>query len=466
MPESVCEELLDELFDNPFLTFADYLSLLRRKRIARGFDYDDLLKPFTFSDQLFESQQRDIVEKFGHVNMLKPPEQAHQYEYVSRAAALRSRQRLFDVSLEDAVLMRIYGTFGRVVNLYTRRHYITNNGELEPSLASSTSDFRNLINRYRLRMPRDLQQKVLKNRANKASFKARFESRTDFSASFTVVADELIRRYSHRFERSGYLFRINEVAPSAFHPESGLRLDGKSIKIGDIITDAALWSASSDLTAVLYRYSNDGEGATKATKPKTSPNAKRELLQVKEDEVLYIIENNENLFSIDISGFKFPPPGETRNYNRHDVRTSAEHLIKSQTPFRVVGIKNGGYRGKKIDAAKTDKERERDRQRKIVILRPIALEDIDFIHDDIMEPYSLEPRGIMLRSRLEIERRRRRAAAEELLAERRRERDETRPLEASASAREAETVPQEMRVVSRRDPDSAQSLARMLPDEG
>ena len=29
MPESVCEELLDELFDNPFLTFADYLSLLR-----------------------------------------------------------------------------------------------------------------------------------------------------------------------------------------------------------------------------------------------------------------------------------------------------------------------------------------------------------------------------------------------------------------------------------------------------
>ena len=99
-------------------------------------------------------------------------------------------------------------------------------------------------------------------------------------------------------------------------------------------------------------------------------------------------------------------------------------------------------------------------------MRPIALEDIDFIHDDIMEPYSLEPRGIMLRSRLEIERRRRRAAAEELLAERRRERDETRPLEASASAREAETVPQEMRVVSRRDPDSAQSLARMLPDEG
>ena len=46
MPESVCEEL----FDNPFLTFADYLSLLRRKRIAKGFDYDDLLKPFTFSD--------------------------------------------------------------------------------------------------------------------------------------------------------------------------------------------------------------------------------------------------------------------------------------------------------------------------------------------------------------------------------------------------------------------------------
>ena len=64
MPESVCEELFDELFDNPFLTFADYLSLLRRKRIARGFDYDDLLKPFTFSDQLFQSQQRDIVERF------------------------------------------------------------------------------------------------------------------------------------------------------------------------------------------------------------------------------------------------------------------------------------------------------------------------------------------------------------------------------------------------------------------
>ncbi len=60
MPESVCEELLDELF----LTFADYLSLLRRKRIAKGFDYDDLLKPFTFSDQLFQSQQRDIVERF------------------------------------------------------------------------------------------------------------------------------------------------------------------------------------------------------------------------------------------------------------------------------------------------------------------------------------------------------------------------------------------------------------------
>ena len=52
-----------------------------------------------------------------------------------------------------------------------------------------------------------------------------------------------------------------------------------------------------------------------------------------------------------------------------------------------------GIGERKTDAEKTDKERERDRQRKIVILRPIALEDIDFIHDDIMEPYSLEPRG-------------------------------------------------------------------------
>ena len=64
MPESVCEELLDELFDNPFLTFADYLSLLRRKRIAKGVDYDVLLKPFTFPGQLFQSQQRDMVERF------------------------------------------------------------------------------------------------------------------------------------------------------------------------------------------------------------------------------------------------------------------------------------------------------------------------------------------------------------------------------------------------------------------
>ena len=56
MPESVCEELLDELFDDPLLSFADYLSLRRRKRIAKGFDYDDLLKPFTFSEQFFQSQ--------------------------------------------------------------------------------------------------------------------------------------------------------------------------------------------------------------------------------------------------------------------------------------------------------------------------------------------------------------------------------------------------------------------------
>ena len=49
MPESVCEELLDELFDNPFLTFADYLSLMRRKRIAKGFDYDVLAQRFSLT---------------------------------------------------------------------------------------------------------------------------------------------------------------------------------------------------------------------------------------------------------------------------------------------------------------------------------------------------------------------------------------------------------------------------------
>ena len=49
MPESVCEEPLDELFDDPLLSFADYLSLRRQKCITKGFDYDVLAHRFSLT---------------------------------------------------------------------------------------------------------------------------------------------------------------------------------------------------------------------------------------------------------------------------------------------------------------------------------------------------------------------------------------------------------------------------------
>ena len=73
-----------------------------------------------------------------------------------------------------------------------------------------------------------------------------------------------------------------------------------------------------------------------------------------EEEILYVIKNNEHIKSMGISGFKFGQRHE------RDNKSSEEVLVSPTTRYRVVGIQNN----------------ESARDRRVVFLHPTPASEI------------------------------------------------------------------------------------------
>ena len=91
------------------------------------------------------------------------------------------------------------------------------------------------------------------------------------------------------------------------------------IRPGTVIQDYAFTSSALNGGVVIERYSIDEQKASN----------KNPLSQY-EEEILFVINTNEHLRAVDISGFKL----------KNDAKSSGESLIKSNARFRVRGIQD------------------------------------------------------------------------------------------------------------------------------
>ena len=257
----------------------------------------------------------------------------------------------------DEILLRFYGRFGLSLNKVIR---LTNNkltlwisNIAKKKVQNYTEKFVKYLN---LKTYKDV---LIVDKFN--AFKCLETQEGIFSISIINYLDQLITNHKSEHIDKDYFYRIAFARRNRYlTPEeaSKLPLNRRNvIQLGNIVMDKAITSVGHDLQSILYRYSHKGQSATLKYFDKDSEN---------QEEILYVIKNNEKLNYMDIAGFKLNKPeinvdGRFEKGKGQDEFSSGELIIPSHTPFRVVGIQ-------KMD---------RTMSRKVVLLEPMKLEDIE-----------------------------------------------------------------------------------------
>ena len=335
--------------------------------------------------QRLSSAEKQQIENVVEKTFLKrAPEGEKKYEFISRQAAKISRLRLYDLTNEEKVVLRFYGIFGRAVNKYTHRLFNEYPSLKEPTFDMAIASVQKLSRTFDITKPKDVFEMIMPFSDYLVEI---FEEHDPFlGASITSYLDKIIEKYSKRYNNDGYLYRVGETLHDAALFEAGSEYPANALTPGDVILPPTLWSSSIDDDAVLFRYARHGEAVTKQSLRVDSADKSGARSSISGDsrEVLYIIEDNENLQRLDISGFKFSRYSEGEN---EDQFSSGEHLIKSRTPFRVIAIQ----------------DQIAGLERQIIVLRPISPHSIDLRRDAIKDPFSMKPVDPLLVTRLEAE---------------------------------------------------------------
>ena len=286
-----------------------------------------------------------------------------EYAIKSKIRAFQSRNEFQNLSIMEEILLRFYGSFALPLNKavrfsnnkltlyvsdsvisqaqdYTKRFMLYN--EVETYKDISTIDYYDVIGALNIR-------------------------KGIFSIALTNTIDQLITKHRSEHIDTDYFYRISRAKKNVYLTQeeaSKLSLDTKNtIQLGNIVMDRAITSVGNDLQSILYRYSHKGQSATLKYFTKNFEN---------EEEILYVIKNNEKLNYMDIAGFKFDRP-EINNKGRfersldnrllkgHDEFSSGEVLVASHATFRVTGIQ-------KMD---------RTMNRRVVFLEPVNFGDIN-----------------------------------------------------------------------------------------
>jgi hypothetical protein len=299
-----------------------------------------------FSDDLPVEKKEYYSHEVERLSKRSAMADEDTYELISRQRAMISRKIMGEIEEEEAFALFFYGRYGLMINYSLR--FPKNITQIFRIKDINRAQELVKIMRARYNLTTKETIRTLDKATNDAlKMDIVITNYGGYSKAFTMVIDNIVEKYTSRFTKSNYLYRIFRVQKTAYSPPSEIQNPKlRKITTGDIIMDRGLWSTAMRAETTIYRYSLKGEAVTDMS---DSYNIVDE-----QEEVLYIIENNEHLKAIDISGYKF--------LKRQEGRTSGELLIKSHTKFKVIGIQKSEPR---LD-------------RKIVILEPVS--------DDSLKP--------------------------------------------------------------------------------
>ncbi|MGI9344835.1 MAG: hypothetical protein ACR2PW_01050 [Gammaproteobacteria bacterium] len=293
-----------------------------------------------------------------------------KYELVSVQSAKTSRLRkdfAGGISVFDDMVLRMYGSFGLVIN-QARREYSRPNFETPASFgAAARTRVRDELSSLNIMTRRDLD---IPGRIVDDHVTDRLLLDPDSANSITRYVDDIITRNGENdYQDYSYFYRSVFPLDGVYAGAAGGNSIASPIVPGDVIVDEALMSTATTPEAVLHRYASR-QGVTVA-----------HMDLSKRENIIYAIQYRDHLPSMDISGFKF------EQHHLGDRATSGERLIRSRQPFRVRAVQRAVP----------------DSDVRVVVLEPMRLADVDFMYTRIRNADNGQDARDGLRSRLRNE---------------------------------------------------------------
>jgi len=330
-----------------------------------GFDQGNYEKIIRDSRRFPEISQKSKKAEFRN----------EAYFLKSKIRAVQSRTEFQNLSPQEEILLRIYGRFALILNLIIRenqgRKILLRSDNLERRVTYQAHKYIAYRGFYTYK-----DVAVMTG----PSFYNSTREDNDFNAIVLMNSiDHLISRNKSKHVDTNYFYRMSRAKKNVYVTEGDalkLSLDmNTTIQLGNIVIDKAITSVGNDLQSILFRYSAEGDAATH----------KKGVDNVNEEEILYVIKNNDRLDYMDIAGFKFKRPEinsdgrfvrdkNNRLLKGQDQISSGELIIPSHTPFRVIGIQS----------------RENTIGRKVVFLEPMRLSDINQNMDIVQNNFNGE----------------------------------------------------------------------------
>ena len=283
-----------------------------------------------------------------------------EYAVKSKISAVQSRNEFNNLSIMEEILLRLYGRFALILNRSMRT-----TKSKKTLVVSDYEKLKRNVDRY-FRINKINSLKIISRMTAEEISKGLSFLDSLPAICLTNGINQLIAKHRSEHVDTDYFYRISRAKRNRYMTQeeaSKLPLNrGNIIKLGNIVMDKAITSVGHDLQSILFRYSKKGQSATLKYFDKYSEN---------QEEILYVIKNNEKLNYMDIAGFKLDRAEiningrfEKDSYDRllkcQDELSSGELIISSHTPFRVVGIQ-------KMD---------RTMNRRLVLLEPMKLGEI------------------------------------------------------------------------------------------
>ena len=339
-----------------------------------------------FPEVLWRARKNKITRSSSFPQFLKKsPSCSIKYEYreeeyyvKSKIRAVQSRNEFQNLSVIDEILLRFYGRFALVLNIVMRDNIREKTLYISDDKIKQIQYYTKMHIEYNgIHTSKDISSLDVED------VEDGLYDHDDFPAiALTNTINKLITEHRSEHIDTDYFYRISRAKRNRYMTQeevAKLSLNTKNIiKLGNIVMDKAINSVGDDLQSILFRYSIQGDAATQNKKVIDLEN---------EEEILYVIKNNEKLNYMDIAGFKLNKPEINVNgrfeldpnnelLKGQDEFSSGELIIPSHTPFRVVGIQ-------KMD---------RTMNRRVVLLEPMKLEDInqtDIVQNNFNgEPFS------------------------------------------------------------------------------
>ena len=280
----------------------------------------------------FAQEEEAIKDLFDELSDTPPATKA-EYEANSQTRYDVSRNLLPDITGEEKILLRRYGSDGVVINRQVRAY------DGDPISLEEAN-------------------RIFKDEKDYIEGKLRSDQGDEAGKSATVLKTKLDNfideNYHQFFETEGYVYRASGAKKGLYKND---------IQPGNIISDKANWSTSNHFGTIGYRYSSYGEGAS-ITK-----------LASTDEEIWFVIEK-ENLKGVDISGYKFENNPKLSLEEQRN-KSSGEFLLKSDQKFRIKAVEKTSF-----------KILKREKRGRLVLLEPVNSAEMLGSNPNVIDAYN------------------------------------------------------------------------------